>query len=76
LEGGKGCPVRLLQRYLAVRGKKTGPLFVYEDGKPLTRNSIVSQLKEVVSELGLDARGFNTQTFLVLHTYIYEDAGD
>lgn len=39
------CPVAALMAYLAARGGEPGPFFRMEDGRPLTRDLFVSQVK-------------------------------
>lgn len=39
------CPVRALLEYVAVRGAVPGPLFVFPDNSPITRNYFSNQLK-------------------------------
>ena len=44
------CPVEALLRYLHLRGSNPGPLFVFENGSPLTRvklSSVISNLLKV-----------------------------
>ena len=55
---GKGapdlCPVKALVCYLLVRGEKAGPLFVFEDGRFLTRQRFVKEVREALGEAGVD----------------------
>ncbi len=49
------CPVSALLRYLVVRGKKAGPLFMFSSGLPLmTRQRFVTRVREALQEAGLD----------------------
>ena len=49
------CPVVACSSYIALRGPRPGPFFQFEDGSPLTKACFVQLVKEVVSEMGLDA---------------------
>ena len=57
------CPVRAVKAFLKVRPKKEGPLFLKEDGKPISRDLVASSLKKCVSKCGLDPELFNTHSF-------------
>jgi len=59
------CPVKTLKKYIKTRGKKPGPLFVYEDGHPITRGSIVKQLKDILNTLGLNSDTYNTHSLRI-----------
>lgn len=55
------CPYTALQKYLARRNKlfelkvtPTEPLFLMENGQPLTRSYFILHLKNVLARLGLD----------------------
>ena len=48
------CPVESLLNYLVVRGSKDGPLFIFKDGQPLTRQRLVTALREVLQVAGVD----------------------
>lgn len=39
------CPVSAMLSYLTVRGNSDGPLFFFQDGRPLTRQRLVSAVK-------------------------------
>ena len=53
------CPVSALLRYLAVRPLGDGHLFVWEDGRPLTRSAFVTALKQGLRSAGLDMNHFS-----------------
>ena len=51
--GGPLCPVAAILAYM-VRGEPgTGPLFHFQDGRPLTRQRFVVKLREILQEIGL-----------------------
>lgn len=39
------CPVAAMPAYLQIRGTKSGPLFQFSDGEPLTRSGFVAHVK-------------------------------
>lgn len=58
------CPVKAMLAYLAVRkGEPGSPLFMYQDGTPLTRTRLVGRVKEVVGALGLPKGEFAGHSF-------------
>ena len=46
------CPVKALCSYLSLRGEREGPLFIHEDGSPLTRSYFVEGIREALKRLG------------------------
>ena len=59
----EACPVRAVKVFLKVRSKNEGPLFIKEDGKPISRDLVATSLKRCVSRCGLDPELFNTHSF-------------
>lgn len=53
------CPVSALLAYLAVRPPNPGPLFVFDDGTPLSRVQLVTHLCKVLSQIGEDVANFS-----------------
>ena len=51
------CPVSALLTYMAIRPPTPGPLFIFLDGTPLTRQKLVYHLRKAVSNLGLTTAG-------------------
>ena len=49
--------------YLAIRGDGAGPLFRYEDGRLLTRQRFVSQLREALRKAGIESRDYAGHSF-------------
>ena len=44
--GCKLCPVEAVLSYMTKRGQASGPLFIFQDGKPLTRSRFVTEVKK------------------------------
>ena len=48
------CPVTAMLNYLVVRGKQQGPLFMFRDGRFLTRERLVMAVRAALQKAGLD----------------------
>lgn len=57
------CPVSALLAYLVIRGKKPGPLFLFRDGKPLSRPRFVLELRKALAEAGVDPKPYSGHSF-------------
>ena len=56
--GSAVCPVTALLGFLAVRPLVMGQLFVWQDGKALSRSAFVAQLRVDLRTAGIDDAGF------------------
>ena len=60
------CPIKAILPYLALRPKHhNGPLFIFEDGRSLTRQRFSSLLQNLLSRLGFDSTQYNTHSFRI-----------
>ena len=59
------CPVRGILPYLAIRGTHLGPLFIFEDGRSLTRHRFSSALNSLLNQLHMDTQSYNTHSFRI-----------
>ena len=59
------CPVRAVQHYLALRGTRSGPLFIWPDNKPLVKSRFVSLLREALKRAGLDPEKYAGHSFRI-----------
>ena len=59
------CPVSALLAYMAIRPPTPGPLFIFQDGTPLTRQKLVYHLRKAVSNLGLTTAGYSGHSFRI-----------
>ena len=59
------CPVSAVLAYLAIRPSSPGPLFVFQDGTPLTRTQLVSHLKEAFSCIGETTANYSGHSFRI-----------
>ena len=64
--GDSSCLVSSMKRYLKCCPAPTSsPLFIWEDGSPLTARRFRSQLRVYFGKLGLDPDQFNTHSFRI-----------
>lgn len=59
------CPVAAVLGYLAIRPSNPGPLFVFQDGTPLTRAHLVTHIREALSSGGVDTTHFAGHSFRI-----------
>ena len=55
--GDELCPVTAILTYMVARGGRQGPLFVFRDGKSLTRQRFVGEVKEALGKLEVTTQG-------------------
>jgi integrase len=58
-------PVSALLAYLAKRLPSLGPLFVFQDGTPLSRERLVAHLRKALAEIGLDTANYSGHSFRI-----------
>ena len=59
------CPVSAMLAYLVLRGKKAGPLFVFKDGRPLTRQRFVAAVRDALRQAGIAANSYAGHSFRI-----------
>ena len=61
------CPVSAMVSFLAARGSGQGPLLHFQDGRPLTRQRLVSALREALSQANIqeDESSFSGHSFRI-----------
>ena len=59
------CPVAALLNYLAVRSKVDGPLFMFKDGRSLTRQRFVVKVRGALQKSGLDKGKYCSHSFRI-----------
>ena len=62
---GDLCPVAAVLAYMALRGPGGGPLFRFQNGSPLTRQKLVSKLREVLQKVGIDCSKYSGHSFRI-----------
>ena len=63
--GDRICPVTAMLAYLALRPRIDGPLFVHQDGSPLTRTFLVTSVREALAGFGLPSASFSGHSFRI-----------
>ena len=58
-------PVESLLTYLVVRGAKEGPLFIFRDGCPFTRQRLVTALRGVLQAMGVNQSKYCGHNFRI-----------
>ena len=61
--GNHHCPVAEVFSFLAIHPSLPGPLFIYEDGRPLYRNDLVAAIRMTLRQTGVDVSHFNAHSF-------------
>ena len=59
------CPVAALLSYLAKRGLAPGPLFRFDEGHPLTRLALVSEVRAALTVAGIDPAPYSGHSFRI-----------
>ena len=59
------CPITAVLCYLAVRPAGRGPLFTYSNGTPLSRQGLVSEVRQALSVVGIDASSYAGHSFCI-----------
>ena len=63
--GDNICPVKGILPYLAMRGNHKGPLFVFQDGRSLTRQRFSSALDSLFKQFHINAHCYNTHSYRI-----------
>ena len=63
--GSPLCPVAAILHYLSVCPRSQGPLFVWRDGTPLTRDQLVREVKKALRASGLDDSCYSGHSFRI-----------
>lgn len=59
------CPVQALLEYLSLRGREPGPLFLWSDGKPVTKTRLVEEVRLALRGAGLPEKEFAGHSFRI-----------
>lgn len=63
--GNKLCPVAAVLGYLSIRPPSPGPLFIFDDGTPLSRPQLVLHLRHALSQLGISVANYSGHSFRI-----------
>ena len=59
------CPVSAILAFLARRQQGQGPLFIHEDGSPLTKNQLVRQVRLALRHKGVEVSRYSGHSFRI-----------
>jgi len=59
------CPVAAVLGYLAIRPSTPGPLFIFQDSTPLSWAHLVTHVRNVLSQAGLDTKNYSGHSFRI-----------
>lgn len=59
------CPVTAVLGYLAIRPSTPGPLFIFQDGTPLSRARLVTHVRKALSQAGVNTANFSGHSFRI-----------
>ena len=59
------CPVAAMLSYLAAHGAGSGPLFQFSDGRYLTRDRLVCELRRVLAAANIDMSQYCGHSFRI-----------
>lgn len=63
--GAPLCPVAAMLKFLGVRSKEDGPLFILEGGAPLSRDLLVKKVRRALESAGLDQSQYTGHSFRI-----------
>ena len=63
--GNELCPVAALMVHIAMRGMSTGPLFRFQSGRFLTKETFITRVREGLDILGLCAANYAGHSFRI-----------
>ena len=58
-------PVTAVLGYLAIRPPSNGPLFLFENGTPLSRTRLITHMRAALSQVGVDTAGYSGHSFCI-----------
>ena len=59
------CPVLSMAAYLAIRSADPGPLFIFQDGTPLSRERLVKAVRSALLQCNIDPAQYNGHSFRI-----------
>ena len=65
VSGGSLCPVSAVLNYMVARGSSPGPLFTWDDGRYLTRESFVARVRSALSTAGYRGTDYAGHSFRI-----------
>ena len=62
---GPVCPVETLKTYIRYRGEEAGPLFIQQNGCPVTRAEFTNALNKSIDFLGISRTFYKSHSFRI-----------
>ena len=59
------CPVNAMKHYLTRRGITPGPLFIFASGRPLTKDTLTAETRQLLSHLGCQASDYASHSYRI-----------
>ena len=59
------CPVAAVLAYMVQRGSQAGPFFLFEDGRRLTRDRLVAEVRRALERAGVDPSHYSSHSFRI-----------
>ena len=59
------CPAQEMKAYLCTRDRTPGPLFMNLSGKPLTKDGLTSETRQVLSQSGFTSSQYAGHSFRI-----------
>jgi hypothetical protein len=59
------CPVAAILAYYAIRPAVPGPFFIYKDGSLLTRDRLVTAVRQALAQAGVDTSHYSGHSFRI-----------
>ena len=62
---GRSCPIAFITKYLQIRGPSPGPLYIFPNGRPVSRFFFIQQLQAALVWCNLDTRYYKGHSFRI-----------
>ena len=59
------CPVTAILSYIVMRGQTAGPLFLFQDGSTLSKDKLLTHIRQALAYQGFDAAGISGHSFRI-----------
>ena len=59
------CPVNAMKHYLTRRGITLGPFFIFALGRPLTKDALTAETRQLLSHLGCQASDYASHSYRI-----------
>ena len=69
------CPVNAMKHYLTRRGTTPGPLFIFTSGRPLTKDALTAETRQLLFHLGCQASDYAGHSYRIGAATVAASAG-